>query len=132
MKTIFVIALMIVIFFAYFNINNETSGNTGKEESENFLIRNVYPRYCSQCGGLGYHNCGSCQNCGYCISPSGTSQCVDGDINGPYFRKDCSSWYYNNILPVTHMYPYRRRYPSYRRQRRYPRRTRTRSRRSNK
>ncbi len=59
----------------------------------------IYPNYCKSCGNYGMNKCGSCANCGYCISPNGSGECVDGDQNGPYFRKDCIGWKYG--MPIT-------------------------------
>lgn len=47
---------------------------------------------CQQCSYLSKLQCLSCSNCGYCINRDGTSECVSGDVNGPYFKSDCSSW----------------------------------------
>lgn len=49
------------------------------------------------CAGKGLYSCASdCGNCGYCYSVYGNEQCVPGDVNGPYFRKDCYRWVYRD------------------------------------
>jgi hypothetical protein len=104
------------------------------------VLKNVFhenekfTNYCSQCGYLGDVDCASCINCGTCIASNGAKECVPGDVNGPYFRKDCSQWYYNSIpwyrhpnmwvnnyLPYYWPY-YRRGNRTYDRRRRYGRR----------
>lgn len=52
--------------------------------------------YCPSCSYKGQSDCSSCENCGYCITDSGYGECVQGDANGPHFRKDCAIWSYDN------------------------------------
>lgn len=63
--------------------------------------------YCQNCGYLGKYKCGTCTNCGYCVSPSGIGECVPGDTSGPYFRQDCVGWNYGiNSVPYTQPIPW--------------------------
>lgn len=63
-----------------------------------------YANYCDQCGYLSDFDCATCINCGTCITSRGNKECVPGDINGPYFRRDCKQWYYNSMPWFVHPY----------------------------
>jgi hypothetical protein len=54
---------------------------------------------CTSCKNKGYHQCRNCVNCGVCTTAMGDMYCVNGDLNGPYNRKDCLKWDYGNIYP---------------------------------
>jgi hypothetical protein len=73
-KLILIITLLLLyLYFShYFQIN------------ENFL------NYCD-CNNFSYspNQCLSCANCGLCLNSNGQTRCVQGDINGPLFEKDC-------------------------------------------
>lgn len=74
--------------------------------SEGFLVGNsIGLSYCQNCGYLGAYKCGTCTNCGYCVSSSGVGECVPGDVTGPYFRQDCVGWNYGipYVRPVTYV-----------------------------
>ena len=53
-----------------------------------------YPLYCPNCGDLDKQKCDGCINCGYCITPNGQGECVEGDEQGPLFRQDCIAYQY--------------------------------------
>jgi hypothetical protein len=55
-----------------------------------FQINENFLNYCD-CNNFSYsHNqCLSCANCGLCLNSNGQTRCVQGDINGPLFEKDC-------------------------------------------
>lgn len=89
--------------------SEESDGESGDENSvEGFYYYNDYPRYCTHCGGKGRYSCNNCVNCGYCITPNGTGECVSGDSNGPHFRKDCVAYEHNsNGYRIYKRSPYR-------------------------
>jgi hypothetical protein len=70
---IIIILLLLYLYFSYFFKINE-----------NFL------NYCD-CNNFSYspNQCLSCANCGLCINSNGQTRCVQGDVNGPLFEKDC-------------------------------------------
>jgi hypothetical protein len=76
MYKLFIVLLFFVIFIFYFYHNSQIS--------ENFV------NYCD-CNKFSYspNQCLSCANCGLCINSYGQTKCVQGDINGPIFEKDC-------------------------------------------
>ena len=51
-------------------------------------------KHCRYCGYNNYNSCNNCVNCGFCITSKGYGECVNGDQNGPFFRKDCLYWNY--------------------------------------
>ena len=58
----------------------------------------AYPGYCADCGLNNRVGCSNCVNCGYCITPSGYGECVPGGPNGPYFRRDCIDYKYQEPI----------------------------------
>lgn len=68
-----IILLLLYLYFSYFFQINE-----------NFL------NYCD-CNNFSYspNKCLSCANCGLCLNSNGQTRCVQGDIKGPLFEKDC-------------------------------------------
>jgi len=108
-----IVVVIIVLLFL------STQCNT-KSGAENFYTYNgYYKSYCPSCGWRSRYSCSKCNNCGYCITPSGYGECVPGDSSGPYFRDDCLYWEfgdpyyyypYSNISPVVKvksLYPYK-------------------------
>jgi hypothetical protein len=77
MKYLFMIVVIILIVILLCN--------KSKNDKENFST-------CLNCSYLDERECGSCSNCGFCISPDGSGECVPGDVNGPYFKSDCMIW----------------------------------------
>lgn len=69
------------------------------------LVGPVGLSYCQNCGYLDAFKCGTCSNCGYCISPDNVGECVPGDVTGPYFRRDCVGWNYGMryVQPTTYV-----------------------------
>jgi len=78
---------------------------TRKNKEGFFYGRSSLGGYCGDCGSRGRYNCSKCIDCGYCTSYDGSSECVPGDINGPYFRKDCVNWEYNYLWSRNYVYP---------------------------
>jgi len=78
-----------------------------------------YKQYCPSCGWRSRMSCSKCTNCGYCVTPNGTGECVPGDAAGPYFRSDCIGWEYsrpNSYYPYHNIFPviqFRSFYPYY-------------------
>jgi len=111
-KYIFVILFLLLLTISiYYFINN--SLNMGLFDwvdkdinMENFYIDNYDKAYCSSCGYKNRSNCNNCVNCGYCINEDGYGECVPGDANGPYFRKDCAYYEYNNPYYSYGAFPY--------------------------
>lgn len=81
---IFIIIILALINFYLIN-----------KKLENF----DYNTNCTSCKNKGYHQCRNCVNCGVCTTATGDMYCANGDINGPYNRKDCLKWEYGNIYP---------------------------------
>jgi hypothetical protein len=81
-----------------------------KNKKENFnSLGTYYKRYCPGCSYLTRRDCSSCSNCGYCITAGGHGECVPGDQNGPYFKKDCLYYEYTNpyyVYPYYYTMPY--------------------------
>jgi hypothetical protein len=93
-----IIICLIIIFFLI-NIN----------KSEDFYVGSNYflPKYCGYCGYQNIYECKNCTNCGVCTTADGRSECINGDITGPYFREDCMSWEYQQQPPTTqYLMPY--------------------------
>jgi hypothetical protein len=58
----------------------------------NKIQEHYFPyKYCSNCFYKSRWGCNDCQNCGFCITPSGQGLCVLGDKSGPYYGK-CKVW----------------------------------------
>lgn len=94
---IILILLIIIIICIYKNPNKE-----------NFTYYGYYKQYCPSCNWRNRISCSKCTNCGYCINESGEGECVQGDNNGPYFRKDCKYWEYGDpyySYPDSNVYP---------------------------
>jgi hypothetical protein len=87
-----IVIVLILIFAMYLWLIPDTY------DKERFAIHN-YPQYCNECGVLGPFDCNNCTNCGNCLTPNGNWECVTGDENGPYFRKDMVDM--NTIEKVT-------------------------------
>lgn len=80
---------------------------------ENFFTRFFYSNYyCQSCNKRSHYACSKCDNCGFCITREGRGDCVQGDMYGPYFRRDCVIWDYNKSPSYSYYptYPYRRLY----------------------
>jgi len=97
------------------------SDTVHRTDSEKLAIvpKRIIPQYCSNCGDLNTATCSTCSNCGVCVT-DGVAKCVDGDVNGPYFRQDCDSWnpqsyVYNFGLPTYVNYNYTYDLPRHRR-----------------
>ena len=102
-KKLIIILIIIIIIFLFL-----------KNKNENFLIYPVEKpyKYCKYCGDKDRYNCGSCVNCGYCVTENGYGICTSGDEKGPYFRNDCLIWRYREpgvalINDYSYNYPYR-------------------------
>lgn len=87
-RFLIIILIMIVIIL---NIKN-------RENSEN-REKFDYGNKCLSCNNKSYHNCLNCESCGVCSTEFGDMYCTQGDINGPFERKDCYKWIYGNIYP---------------------------------
>ena len=83
----------------------DTDAEADPDTQEEFITYNP-PKYCDNCGDLGRYDCNDCVNCGYCYTPDGYGECVPGDINGPFFRKDCTAYEYNANDYWIDDYPY--------------------------
>ena len=73
------VIILIVVGFSNKNKNNVTEGFTMSD--------------CPNCGKRNKMDCFQCSECVWCITPGGYGECVPGNSNGPYFRKDCVKWY---------------------------------------
>jgi len=59
-----------------------------------------WPQYsCKNCNLNTPRQCGSCPHCGLCVTESGKMECVPGNADGPFFRKDCQKYYHNYWMP---------------------------------
>lgn len=98
--------LLLLVWFLVFIV--VCCGVGAKRSKEGFWPRVHYPyRYCSNCGRQSKRSCSKCKNCGFCVPYNGRPECVPGDENGPYFRKDCMIWDYGNPkYYYPHLYPY--------------------------
>jgi hypothetical protein len=47
---------------------------------------------CPNCGHRDPMRCSECVDCGWCVTPNGYGECVPGNEDGPYFRRDCVQW----------------------------------------
>ena len=54
-----------------------------------------YGHNCEKCKGLKLGKCINCSNCGFCMN-KGKSDCVPGDLYGPYINRKCGMWYYHD------------------------------------
>ena len=83
-KKYIIVLIIILITYIYYNNN------------ESFWVTQINRplRYCRYCGYNNYHSCNNCVNCGFCTTSKGYGECVNGDQNGPFFRKDCLYWDY--------------------------------------
>lgn len=102
------ILLVIGVLIICFEDNKEYYENIGKKYRiplrysywrnpryrYNFRFPHKYNRYCTECETRSPYNCKNCINCGLCYNENGYVQCIPGDINGPYFREDCTYWQY--------------------------------------
>ena len=68
-----------------------------------YLSHENFGGYCSNCGYHDGFSCGTCINCGYCLTPDGVGECIPGDQRGPYFRSDCQGWRYG--IPLSYVGP---------------------------
>ena len=78
---LFLILILILIYYYYYNV-------------ERFSL----DRYCSSCQNINITKCKNCINCGICYYQQNDniiSECVNGNINGPYFNKKCLKWTYS-------------------------------------
>ena len=50
----------------------------------------------SDIASLNRHDCRRCTNAGICTYASGEKECVPGDFNGPYDKRDCVMYEYGN------------------------------------
>jgi hypothetical protein len=68
-----IILLLLYLYFSHF-----------------FQINENFFNYCD-CNNFSYspNKCLSCANCGLCLNSNGQTRCVQGDIKGPLFEKDC-------------------------------------------
>ncbi|MBA43174.1 MAG: hypothetical protein CMF62_04085 [Magnetococcales bacterium] len=89
-KLIICVIVLLIVSYVILNNNESIEGFSGV-------------RYCGECGYRSRRKCGSCLDCGFCITSEGYGECVSGDENGPYFRSDCAIWEYG--LPY-HPSPY--------------------------
>ena len=81
-----------VMFLLLFVISFVTADNNF---TENFS--SVYGHNCTQCKGLNLGKCINCSNCGYCMrDENGKSECVEGDLYGPYDNRKCTMWYHHD------------------------------------
>ena len=101
---------MLVLFIALSLILYNPQQQTTQEGFDGY-----YKKYCPSCGTKDKHSCGTCVNCGFCITVDGYGECVPGNNQGPFFRSDCAVWeygnpyYYGQVYPatITHTSPYR-------------------------
>ena len=109
-KYIIVGVIMFVLFVILFNT---------KEKYVTYYDQ----RYCKACNEKSVLDCGTCNNCGICITNNDNqtvSKCVSGDKDGPSDAK-CDTWVYGaNINPVNNInnipsvpYYYNYYYPFY-------------------
>jgi hypothetical protein len=96
MNSTVVCCLIIIFLVLLINFNQIENFYTGYIGSNYFL-----PRYCGYCGYQNIYECKNCTNCGVCTTADGRSECINGDITGPYFREDCVSWEYQQQPPTT-------------------------------
>jgi hypothetical protein len=117
-----IILLYIVIVTPITNATNEPFNNIYPTNNSYLPVIQSVPivgsigQYCTSCGDRSRFECNSCSNCGYCVNyNSGSSQCVSGDQNGPYFRSDCDVYEYSNpwINYLQSMYIFPVAYPNY-------------------
>lgn len=50
----------------------------------------------SSCKSMDYVNCINCSDCGFSIDSSNKGQCIEGDVNGPFDKKDSVLWTFKN------------------------------------
>ena len=123
-----------ILIVAVILLSTPTKCLFGKNKIKEGFYSNYgyYKRYCPNCSWKSRKSCSKCTNCGYCINASGYGECIPGDNNGPYFRRDCAFWEYGDpyyYAPYSHIYPVnniRSIYPHYRWSLRNPRKWRKR------
>lgn len=110
-NVIFVVIVILLIslsFIVFFDFNDHYKFfkklGFGKQK-EGFTWNNYNNGYCKSCGWKNRQSCSDCVNCGYCITANGAGSCVSGDQNGPYFRKDCAYYQYNNPYKNNYAWP---------------------------
>jgi len=81
MNKVIILGFIMLIIFAIIKMFN-------LEYFENFSINS---HYCNNCGHRDRYSCGICTNCGFCESED-SAECIPGNRNGPFFRKDCLNW----------------------------------------
>lgn len=87
---------------------------------ENYIVVSN-KKTCNRCSDYDsdIYSCGDCSNCGYCITKSGKSYCVNGNEKGSITRDDCVEWHFKKptenvyytypdiyTYPDTYAYPY--------------------------
>lgn len=73
-----------------------------------YSYNNYFKEYCPSCRYRDRYSCGKCTNCGLCGFNNGTSECVPGNSDGPYYREDCDFWTYGDpylYYPNTNLFP---------------------------
>jgi hypothetical protein len=85
------ILLLVVLFLASNNKNNveEFNRDTGT--------------YCSSCYNKTLNSCNNCFNCGVLQDKFGNQWCVEGDVNGPYNRRDVYGSKWKFIDPFSYL-----------------------------
>ena len=58
------------------------------------LFNETSGRFCPTCKGKTFNQCQRCFNCGFCVDRWGNSQCIGGDVKGPFNYEKCARWYY--------------------------------------
>ncbi len=79
--SILIVILIIVLIIDAILTNN----------NEHFWEPSCTGSKAGNCYHLSERNCLKYANCGLCLQ-DGKTECVPGDVNGPYFKEDCAYW----------------------------------------
>ena len=81
-----ILIVIVIILIIYYFIIHDTK--------EHFNDSNA--KFCYSCKGKTYNQCLGCFNCGFCVDKWGNSECIGGDMSGPYNYEKCYRFYYND------------------------------------
>jgi len=82
---VWIIIIIIILWIFLMNNNENFNEQTGQ--------------FCNDCKDKTFNSCLQCFNCGFCVDVFGNSQCIGGDVNGPYNNEKCYLWYTNEVWP---------------------------------
>lgn len=101
-------------------LNVEAFSDYSNNSQWDLLWPNYVGNHANDCYKLNNSNCLKYSNCGVCIK-NGKTQCVPGDIDGPFFKDNCKYWTYdakygNNVISnkeITTTLPWNKFYPEF-------------------